>query len=332
MPTYMLDGDRSITITAGPFRAAAISTAGSADVVLVPAGGAVNSIAPRPGLLVVPALSDAAVLRVVPIDATEFGIGASIGLTIEREGTGAEPERVVIGPIDVAGLRHRDLVFVEPAGGRIVVGSVAVVHEAELTDVAAATRAAARTAENASSSVAPSRELAIALDASASMAARYRDGAVGAVIEMIAGLDALVPKGSTLPVALVDQQVEWQSEEDPSLMVPRLRSLPDVRMLGSSADFDGVVAPPSSGGRTRLVVRVTDEPSVASTPGNHTVLLLARSAAVVAGVDAATTTVIEPVVDGAAVPERLTTAPAEFRATVESLLRGLAAAGEEVSE
>ncbi|ROP64134.1 hypothetical protein [Curtobacterium sp. PhB115] len=330
MPTYMLDGDRSVTITAGPFRAAAMSTAGSADVVLVPTGRAVHSIAPRPGLLVVPRLSDAAVLRVVPIGATEFAVGASIGLTVEREAAGGEPERVVIGPIDVAGLRHRDLLLVEPAGDRIVVGSVAVVREAELTDVAAATRAAARAAENASPSTAPSRELAIAVDASASMAARYRDGAVGAVIEMIAGLDALVPKGSTLPVALVDQRVDWQSEADPSLIVPALRSLPDRRTLGSTADFRGVAAPPASDGRTRVLVCVTDEPSAVSTPGAHTVLLLARSAATVAGVDTAAT-VIEPIVDGAHIPERLGAAPAEFRAVVESLLRGLAAAGEEVS-
>jgi hypothetical protein len=330
MPTYMLEGDRSVTVSSGPIRAIATSTAGAAGVELVAAVEPVHTLAPRPGLLIVPALSAPAVLRVVPIGAVEFAVGTSIGLTIERESGGGEPERVLVGPVDVAGLRHRDLVFVEPAGGRLTVGSVAAVHEEQLSDVAAATRAAARTVGNATTSNGTERQLAIALDASASMAPHYRNGSIGAVVEMIAGLDALVPKGSTLPIALVGEAVDWQPDGDPLRSVATLTSLPGSRVFGSTAAFERVVPPPASDGRSRLVVRVTDEPSAAAAPGVHTVLLIASSAVEVVGVDPATTTVIEPDRDGASIPERLAATPAEFRTTVESLLRGLAAAAEEV--
>lgn len=331
MPTYLLDGDRPVSITAGPFRATVTGSAAQVDVVVVAASQSVPAIAPRTGLLVVPALAGSAVLRVVPVGAPEFDRVASITLSLDREGVVGEAERVVVGPVDVAGLRHRDVVVVERIGDHIAVRSVADIDDGELSDVAAASRAAARAAENVAANTLPTRELAIALDASASMAARYRDGSVGTVVELVAGLDALVPKGSTLPIALVGEHAEWLPEgTDLARLAAELRTLPGRRTLASTAAFERVDPPLDLRHVPRLIVRVTDEPAAARAVGVHTVLLLAQSAADVAGVDSATTTVIEPVVSGSSIPERFASAPAELRRTVESLLRGLGAAAEEV--
>lgn len=215
MPTYVLEGGSSITLPTKPVSIRLQSSrAGAVRLEALGADGPVRSIAPAPGMLVVPQVPGPVTVRAVPVDGGRFPSGSVLNLTVGYESRqDLDPDRGVLNGLDVSGLRHRDVVMLEPTGGRItvtVLGPAAA--EEPLTPGAELARDAAR--EVLGTDQLPGRSAVtavVAVDVSASMRSLHADGTVGQVLDILAGVHRVVgqPARHSLRGCLVAGQARW---------------------------------------------------------------------------------------------------------------------------
>jgi len=211
MPTYILDDpSRPLHLPAGPITIMVRATGTQAAIELTATAPVEGLIRPAPYLVVVPAVAEATTVRVTPVGAERFPTPATIAVTIEARGGGAEPERVQLATADVSGLTHRDMVVVEPQGHRLVVTLVTTMRDEDLPDLVMHARAAARKVLEVDR-VADAEALAvtIAIDSSASMRA-ITDAAVTATISVILGLSCVVgPAHHPVRVGVLGAEPTW---------------------------------------------------------------------------------------------------------------------------
>lgn len=215
MPTYVLEGGSSITLPAKPVSVRLQSSrAGAVRLEALGADGPVRSIAPAPGMLVVPQVPGPVTVRAVPVDGGRFESGSVLNLTVGYESRqDLDPDRGVLNGLDVSGLRHRDVVMLEPNGDRItvtVLGPAAA--EEPLPPVAELARDAAR--EVLGTDQLPTRSAVTAvvgIDVSASMRGLHADGTVAQVLDILAGVHRVVgrPAKDSLRGCLVAGQARW---------------------------------------------------------------------------------------------------------------------------
>lgn len=215
MPTYVLEGGSSITLPARPVSVRLQSSrAGAVRLEAIGVDGPVRSITPAPGMLVVPHLPGPVTVRAVPVDDDRFESGSVLNLTVGYESRqDLDPDRGVLNGLDVSGLRHRDVVMLEPQGDRIgvtVLGPAAA--EEPLSPGAELARDAAR--EVLGTDQLPSRSAVTAvvgIDVSASMRPLHADGTVAQVLDVLAGVHRVVgrPGRDSLRGCLVSRQARW---------------------------------------------------------------------------------------------------------------------------
>ena len=218
MPTYVLEGGTSITLPAKP-----VSIRLQADRGPGPGGGVrldavgpdgpVRCITPTPGMLVVPQVDGPVVVRAHPLQAERFGSGTVLDLTVGYESRqDLDPDRGVLNDLDVSGLRHRDIVALEPADGRIrvtVLGPPAA--EGPLSPVAALARDAAREILGIDQ-LPPSEAVTslVGVDISASMRALHADGTVAQVLDILGGVHRVVGRsGDSMRACLIADRGRW---------------------------------------------------------------------------------------------------------------------------
>lgn len=296
MPTYVLEGGKSISLPNKPVTIRLQSS--RAGAVRLEAAGEdqqVRSISPAPGLLVVPQVPGPVTVRAVPADGERFGSGSVLNLVVGYESRqDLDPDRGVLNGLDVSGLRHRDVVLLEPNGDRVtvtVLGPPAA--EAPLPAGAALARDAAR--ELLGTDQLPSRQAVravVAVDVSASMRPLLADGSVAQVLDILAGVHRVVGRAesTSLRGCLAAGQVRWLPPTPPERFATEtLAAARDVPLFtgfraaaavaGPPAGLDG----PAAGSEARTVTwLVTDgvpaEAAALAGTGAHLVCLLPNSA------------------------------------------------------
>lgn len=205
MPTYVLEGGSSATLPAKPLtirvqgqRQAEVRIEARHDG--VPDPTAIS----RPGMLVLPRVAAPVEIRVVPTSERTFGSGTVVALSAATELRGeTDPERALMNGVDLSGLAQRELLRVEPMGAELKLTALGVVEDAPLPPLAARARDVARELlgmERVPSTVA--RPLEVIVDASASMRALALEGAVGAALELVAGVSRVTAADDPLTVAV----------------------------------------------------------------------------------------------------------------------------------
>ncbi len=220
MPTYVLEGGKSITLPNHPVSIRLQSGAHAVRLEASASSGPVQVISPTAGLMVVPKVSEAITIRAVPGGGDRFGPGSVLDLMVGYESRqDLDPDRGVLSGVDVSGLRHRDILVLEPEGDRIrvtVLGPPAA--EAPLPPVAERARDAAR--ELLGTDQLPPGEAitsVVAVDLSASMRGLHTDGTVAQVLDIIAGIHRVIGRSEDghLRAALVTDTPRWLTPAPP---------------------------------------------------------------------------------------------------------------------
>lgn len=220
MPTYVLEGGKSITLPNHPVSIRLQSGAHVVRLEATAASGPVQAISPTAGLMVVPKVTEPVTIRTVPGSGERFGPGSVLDLMVGYESRqDLDPDRGVLSGVDVSGLRHRDILVLEPDEGRIrvtVLGPPAA--EAPLPPVAERARDAARELLG-TDQLPPSEAVTsvVAVDLSASMRALLADGTLAQVLDIIAGVHRVVGRAEDgqLRAAVVTDTARWMAPVPP---------------------------------------------------------------------------------------------------------------------
>lgn len=213
MPTYVLESNTPMRISAGPVRLQVHASDATGPVSLTAAtdGRATPGTLARPGIIVIPRLSGLTGVSASPQSFRAFPDGSVIDVTIDIEGPpSADPDRIVL-KLDVSGLAERQLVILEPKDGSIVVfhrgsggGGKALTGLAKIAQIAAREVLGVEAVDPTSSIHA-----VIVVDGSASMLESTKDGSVRALVDVLIGVSAVVSPGRSISAALVGQSVSW---------------------------------------------------------------------------------------------------------------------------
>lgn len=194
MPTHILEGDTPVALPAKPvtFR---ISGASGVELTVLSDGRADGrAIRPTPDKIIVPVVDQPTIVRVTPTGGGTFGSSTVISCTAEIEVRGDhDPERAVLGQVDLSGLTGRDLIEVVPDGTRLQLTSLGVVAQTELPELAAAARDTAREVVGTERAPRDQRtDLTILVDCSASMRPLIEEGSVAAAVDVLVGVAQVV--------------------------------------------------------------------------------------------------------------------------------------------
>ncbi|MFX4272131.1 hypothetical protein ACQBAR_15105 [Propionibacteriaceae bacterium Y1685] len=217
MPTYVLEGGKSITLPAKPVTVRLHSQGDGVRLQALVDGSPIQAITPMPGHLVVPRVDAPTVVRVSPSSGQRFGGGAVLNLMVGHDARAElDPDRGVLNNLDVSGLTQRDILLLEPEGaGEQVKIKVTVLGpaaaEAPLPPGAAVARDAARELLGTDHIVGPrAMNAVVAIDASTSMLSAMADGTVAAAAEIAAGVHRVIGKpGDSLRACLVTTRARW---------------------------------------------------------------------------------------------------------------------------
>jgi hypothetical protein len=209
VPTYVLEGGSSATLPAKPLtirvqgkRQAEVRLEALQDGVPVP-----DAIS-RPGMLLLPRVPAPVEIRVVPTRERTFGSGTVVALSAALEARAdPDPERALMSGVDLSGLSQRALLRVEPRGSELKLTALGVVADTPLPALAARARDMARELlgmERVPSGAASPLEVLV--DASASIRALALDGAVGAALEVVAGVSRVTSGDEPLTVAVATER------------------------------------------------------------------------------------------------------------------------------
>lgn len=212
--TYILDDDDRVTIGRRPVTVTV--TGRDATGRVVPEGTVLlearigeaparTARRPRPSVLVLPRVEEPVVVRVLPGQGRPlFPEGTILDVTLRTERSrGADEDVVVVRDVEVSGLTFRDLLAVEALDDtRLRVTALNAVSDPQIPPLAQAARAAARHRLGVERA-AQAHDLLVAVDMSASMAPRFRDGSVPAVVDVVVGLSQVIGHGRDLGVVLL---------------------------------------------------------------------------------------------------------------------------------
>jgi len=342
MPTYMLDGHSEVGLSVRPLTLTLRleGIAKGARLEATSPDGPVDSVRPRPDLLILPRIDGRITVRVVPIDGRLFPSPtvAHIDIAVDNPGV-PDPERAVLGAVSLDALSSRDLLAIEHVGDSLRVRAAQVEGpEVELGPVGDAARVAA-TEVLGVRAVDPISALnvVVAVDSSASMTALREDGTVDTVVQVLAGLAAVITPGMSVGGALVGSSTTRLAAADVGVLVSTLAAAQNSRTPSSGLRSG---APDLSGfsltGNT-VTYLITDAvpADVASFEAAHEIdgearhLIVVGSPAAWALQTPPSTPATSVAVDnsGIRLHERLLGDPVELRKLVTSLMVGCFAPG-----
>jgi hypothetical protein len=203
--TIILDGDRRTTIDRRPVTIAVTGLPRGVFRVDVLDGDllAPGVIRPQPGVVVLTRVERKLTLRLVPEYAAEFPAGAVLTVRITTEATyESAGDDVLVQAVDVSGRPRRDVLFIDVVDGqRLSVTANKVIRDEQLGELANAARAAARA--HLRDEVPSPRNVLVAVDMSASMAAPLAWRSVDAVIDIVAGIAQVIGYDRELATCLL---------------------------------------------------------------------------------------------------------------------------------
>lgn len=340
MPTYVLEGNGDVTVGVGALTVHVVAVGatgtGRIAVALTDAGAPIAGvIAPRPGMLVVPMPAGHSAVRVSPVGAAAFPAGTVLGVTLVVDERLPDPDRIVLANVDVSGLPHRDLATLDVTGAKLTARAAAVESAAVLSELATAARIATREILSVDRVGAESAvNVTVAVDGSASLEARWRDGTLAALVEVLLGVADVIAAGRSVEVALVTDGVEFlrpsASAADLAADLQRLRG---ATRLSTGADLGDPALSGRHPGEPTVAYLVSDDVLAAARPGTtptdlrHPVVLLERRAFELLATTGGPVTHLEPVAAGQPAATRLLHDAQELRRLVRSLLDGVFAPG-----
>jgi len=278
--SYILKDDDRVTIARRPVkvtvtgRTATGSPLREGSVLLTAQVGdtrAPNVVNPRPSHMVLRAVEGVTVVRVLPGQGlAAFPQGTILSLTLQTDGSrDVDGDLVVVRDVEVSGLPVRDLLEIaEHDATRLSVTARKVVRDEPLGPLSEAARAAARNQLRVERT-AESRDLLVAVDMSASMAPRLKDGSVTAVVEVVVGLSQVIGADRRVSVSLLSEPTRSVTTDSPAALAAATAREMDTYGLGCG--FRSV--PPGVGvGQETVVYVVTD-----AVPADVAVLRAARA-------------------------------------------------------
>lgn len=195
MPTYVLEGGAHAMLPAQPLTVRIRGAQVQARARRTDGSDAAGVLNPGGGILVVPSLTDGIVVRVEPAaGADQFAPGSVLDISVAPESRAEiDPDQATVSGVDVSGLSGRDLLRMEPEGGRVRVTALGIRVDTPLPPLAAAVRDAARRLLRVEA--VSDREavgLQVVVDASASTRALAESGDVTAAMEVLLGLSRVI--------------------------------------------------------------------------------------------------------------------------------------------
>lgn len=194
MTTYVLRSGSDVVLDAGPLVAGVRSEVADVGHRWSARGATVEPpTIVRPDRIVLPAITEPTVLRILPDGEDRFGPQTIVSLSLGHDRGGEDADRVLMDDLDLSGLTHRDLVELVPDGQRIKIIGLRTVADTRLSPVAEAARDAAREILGVPQ-VAPEHatDVEMVIDTSASMRPAFGDGSVVATCEVLAGVGVVV--------------------------------------------------------------------------------------------------------------------------------------------
>jgi len=212
MPTFMLQGSTAVNF---PARAITVSVRaeGTTAVRLVALSGGselVGTVAPRPDLLIIPAVADQVVVRLLPIGATRFDESTvvHVSASVPGDDPGAEASRAVLDPVSLAGLDARDVLILDADAGLIRIRGVRVAAKLRLSALGMTARVATRELLGVESvDDISALDVRVAIDESASFRTRVLDRNLADVLDMFAGILAVIAPDRRVGGATVGEGV-----------------------------------------------------------------------------------------------------------------------------
>ncbi|MDO5752293.1 hypothetical protein [Arthrobacter sp.] len=211
MPTYMLEGTAEVRLNVRPLsftlRLEGPGVQGRLEV--SQEGRAVEALvrpANMPNVVILPQVVSNTMVSLFPAGVARFPAPTIAHLSIAVEDrASADPQRIILAPIDVSGLDRKDLVFVAPKEGLLSVRAAHNQNDADLGPLGNAARVATREILGLQW-VDPEMALnmVVAVDGSGSTADLVQDGTVSAVAQVISGVSQVVANGKEVSAAIVD--------------------------------------------------------------------------------------------------------------------------------
>jgi hypothetical protein len=278
--SYILKDDDRVTIARRPVkvtvtgRTAAGRPLPEGSVLLTAQAGEARApgvVNPRPSHMVLRSIEGVTVVRVLPGQGAEaFPQGTILNLTLQTDGSrDVDGDLVVVRDVEVSGLPVRDLLEIaEHDATRLSVTARKVVRDEQLGPLSEAARAAARH-QLGVERTAEGRDLHVAVDMSASMAPRMRDGSVRAVVDVVVGLSQVVGADRALAVSLLADPPRPVTADTPAAL--SVQTAREMEASGLGCGFRSV--PPGSGVSPETVVYVVTD----AVPADVAMLRAARA-------------------------------------------------------
>nr|WP_296779067.1 hypothetical protein [Rhodococcus sp. (in: high G+C Gram-positive bacteria)] len=215
MPTYVLEGTGRAVFPRKPV-VVSLTVSGSASGAdmhaLVDGVADSRAVRPTPGLMVLPRIDALTILRITPAGVGgEFAPGTSLHLSLTVEDrSDPDPDRAVIGPIDVSGESHVDVASLDSALDGIAVSALRSEPDLDLGPVGNIARSVTRLelgVDQLPESV--QVDLDVAVDCSASMLAALADGSIEEVCNMVAGIATVAAPQRIPRICMVGDSPRW---------------------------------------------------------------------------------------------------------------------------
>lgn len=277
MPTYVLEGGAHALLAPQPqtirIRGVAVAVRARRD----DGSEAAQVLRPGSGILVVPQLPEALVVRVEPIGTEQFPPGTVLDVSVAPESRrDPDPDQATVSGVDVSGLAGRDLLRLEPVAGRIQVTALGIRVDTPLPPVAETVRDAARSLLHVESvPEAHTVGLSVLVDASSSTRALAETGEIASALDIVLGISRVVSGNRELTAAIGTTTHRSVSVAD----VTTLSATVTDAILGAPLRA-GFRATAATASKDDILIVISDAPSISPVPETvrrHSLVLTPRS-------------------------------------------------------
>jgi hypothetical protein len=242
-----------------------------------------------------------------------------------------DPQRAVLGPIDVSGLDRKDLISVERIGDTLSLRAAHHQEDADLGQLGNAARVATREVLGVQWLDAEAAfNIMLAVDGTGSAVDMVQEGSVNAMAQVLTGIAQVIAGGNQMRAAVVDGNVHPVPPHDLASLPAGVVAAHQARI--PSSGFRSAFPPlenPGHGAGT-IVYLLTDslpadirdlEQLGEPDETRHIIAITPMAAWQLLGGTTVSHTVVEPVLEGEDLESRLIGEPHALRGLVKSLLQ-----------